>query len=1441
MLACAGLLAHPARAAVWSWSGGGGANAYWNNSANWGFLGTPGNGDTVVFPAGSLNALNTNNITGLTLNQIRFVGAGGGYEIRGNDFTLTNSIVATNTTGANTIENNITLGTSDVQMVVSNGASLTLAGVLSGSVGVNKTGLGTLTYQAPGNNLYTGTTLVSAGTLQFNVASVTAVMGPLVIGDGTGAGSPTVKDLQGLEMTGIGPVTINLNGLLDLNNMNEPLGFNTNLTLSGGTIQTGTGTLTLSPNTTITVTNTTSDIFGNLNTGSGTLTIQGNGFIYMAAAVSGSANIVQNDAATISWWGANTCSGTYTINGYGSAYLNTSLALGNPTNALTLNGQSSVFLSGNSHITNQSLTINSANSFSTIYTFAYGGPTNSWQAASFTLGTTNPIFVDTNCSLNLIGRIGGPGGLTKTGAGTLTLTGATNNTYSGLTTVSAGELNLNNSYGFAIPSSGPGLVIGSGATVRCLKNYQIWSVGTPTTINGTGLLDLNGHIDAADPLTLNGGTITTGPAGQFWLYGTVTVPASSTISGNVYLNSDVVINDAAFASLSVPATISGSYGLTMAGPGSVLLLSSNSYGGLTIVQQGFLWAENNYALGSTSSGTIVSNGASLVLPGNVAISNEPLTLNGPGVNSSWGALDAEYTVGPTSVWAGPITLNADGTIMPYESGAVLRLQGPINGPAGFTEGNSDGSVGTLSLEGTMANTYGGLTTVSSGTLLLNKTNGVRAVPGNLAVSGSSSVTRLGNSAQLAGSLGLANPTDVLVTNGGSFDFATNYDYVNTLRGNGTVNFGNNGYLIIGGNNGSSEFDGPMTGAGNFGTTVSKFGNGTFTLGGNNTFTNGETEVSAGKLVVNGAQPLIPVGVDTGGTLGGTGVVGEVTAYGIISPGEGPGILSSSNVDFTSSGNLTVLLAGPNPGSGYSQLNVTGIVSLANPTLTVLPAFNTPPGIGQQFTIIKNNMGYTLGTFSGLANGVQFFAGGYLFGINYNGGAGYDVVLTVLDVPISQNTITLNAVASGWYDSAGYHDPGNSNYIAGAIVNDATHSMSLYRNFFVFNAPVFSGSITVNSAELILNDYTVSSSQAQASYVLSGVTTPIYALEGGGSGLPDIYSDLGDGPVYGVRAISTNETSQRAIIPLNPAFLSGLAAASGGQIALGGAITDPPPTNGQSQFAFGYSTGLPSDAQLRVSFGPTILINSVSRGWYSSTGYHDASNPNYFVGVDPPDAPTNYHNFFVFNLPVWSNQLASAELFVNSYSDASPSGFNTYQLHGVTTPIATLTNNASGATDIYNDLADGALYGGRDVYVSEAGRRLGIPLNGTFIGAAQAHSGGPIALGGAVTSLTPASTDEYLFGLSGGSGPGDVQLSLGFFTAPAGSAWFAGGTPAYLGNSRYQFTLNGATGTANEIQASFDFQNWDYICDVMMSGATATFLYTNNVTVPYRFFRARLLP
>src|SRR5262249_43331489 len=153
-----------------------GANANWTNTANWNPASAPANGDTLVFPAGQPRLLNTNNLNGLVLNQIAFSGAAGGsnlYNIYGNSFILTNSIQATNHAN-NWIYNDIalsnSLGVGSIVINVGTNNTLLLLGMLSGNIGVNMTGGGSLYYYGRSNS-YSGTTTIEAGNLTFGVTN----------------------------------------------------------------------------------------------------------------------------------------------------------------------------------------------------------------------------------------------------------------------------------------------------------------------------------------------------------------------------------------------------------------------------------------------------------------------------------------------------------------------------------------------------------------------------------------------------------------------------------------------------------------------------------------------------------------------------------------------------------------------------------------------------------------------------------------------------------------------------------------------------------------------------------------------------------------------------------------------------------------------------------------------------------------------------------------------------------------------------------------------------------------------------------------------------------------------------------------------------------------------------------------------------------------------
>ena len=1026
-------LATAVHGATWTWNGGGGANGNWNNSANWGGAGIPASGDTLVFQ-GVTGLNSTNNIAGLTLNQIRF--NTGGFNISGDTFTLTNSIMATNTSGANTIAISITLATTNVLVAVSNGVTLTISGTLSGSVGVTKSGSGTLTYQAGGSNPYTGTTLVSGGTLQLNVSGVTAFEGPLEIGDGSGTGAPVVQNLQSIEMADIGPVTINENGTLNLNNFSDDI--NQNITLAGGTIETGSGTLFLPANTTITSSNgSESVISGNLLDGSGTLTIQGNsGLILVVANVSGSAGITQNGGVFTYWSGANTYSGNYTDNSSGYLDLVSSQALGNPTNTLTLNGQAWVAIGGGINITNNSVTLNSSYPAGALYSYI---STNTWTA-NFVLDQACTIEVFTNCGLNLIGPISGTGGITKYFPGELTFSGTVANSYSGTTTVAGGTMFLGKpELSPAIP--GP-LVLDTNTTVTLLNNFQIYNPGVPVTIYDSASLNLAGFDEWVGPITMQGAQIASG-GGIMFFSGNITVNAStvaqSIISGNLEIwNGTYSITNSGHnfsPDLAIPAAISsggsGTPGLVKDGGGEVSLGGANSFTGPITINAGDIWATTSSALGNTNMPVTVNNGGTLFLFGSgLDFGLKPLVLNGTGY--AFGALLGNGS----SSWEGNVTLASTSQIYGF-SGSSLTLAGPISGPGGLTEAGP----GTLVLGGSGANSYSGTTLVNNGSTLVlsNTASAGGAVPGNLDIYGT---------VQLAESYQIADTSSVTVENTGQFLSGAFDSLIDRLQGSGVYNFGTLGYVLVGLNNGTSEFDGTFTGTGyGPGYTVGKTGSGTFTIGGNSTYTAGITHAFEGKLVVNGFQSAIPVVVESGTTLAGSGTVGAITDYGTVSPGNSVGILNSANASLSSSGDFSVELTGPNPGpGGYSQLNVSGTVGLTNTLLTVVPAFTTATAVatGQQFAIINNNLSDPVaGTFNGLAEGAAVNAGAYSFTISYAGGSGNDVVLTVANVP---SAVTAAAVSAG--NGSHVIDPNDCNNLyltvtnlSGSAMNNVTATLS----------------------------------------------------------------------------------------------------------------------------------------------------------------------------------------------------------------------------------------------------------------------------------------------------------------------------------------------------------------------------------------------------------------
>ena len=97
-----------------------------------------------------------------------------------------------------------------------------------------------------------------------------------------------------------------------------------------------------------------------------------------------------------------------------------------------------------------------------------------------------------------------------------------------------------------------------------------------------------------------------------------------------------------------------------------------------------------------------------------------------------------------------------------------------------------------------------------------------------------------------------------------------------------------------------------------------------TISGNHSYT-GPTLVTNGTLVINGNISTSTTTVQSGGVLGGSGTVGSVIvlAGGELTPGNSPGVLSSSAINLNTGSLTTLQIDGITRGTAYDGLNVSG--------------------------------------------------------------------------------------------------------------------------------------------------------------------------------------------------------------------------------------------------------------------------------------------------------------------------------------------------------------------------------------------------------------------------------------------------------------------------------------------------------------------------------------
>jgi autotransporter-associated beta strand protein len=803
----------------------------------------PGN-TTNVFFAGTGAANLTTDVLGQTfdINSLTFLSTTGAVNIGGssNALQIESGGITVSNTGAATISTGTLVLGSTQNWTNNTSTPLTVSSIVNGSGGLTITGpvnlggasfaSGSLTVNGAldvkGTSITTGN-FSGSGSVT-NTGSANAVLTTTVTGPQTFSGTLT---------DGGSGKTLSLfkagSGLLALTGTNSYTG---TTTVSGGTLQIGTGTSLGSG--TVTIDNgTTLDLDGQTITNPLSLT---------GAGVSGAGALVNSSTLTTSAVNADMLlSPSFTVGGPGNITFqrvqnsNVFTLTDNSTGTLTLGTSGTT-----GHDNLLALVVNDGtallNTPATYIDVDRGLTVNSGAYARITGTSTNPLSSGQAVTLNAgtldlnnvnvtAGVLSGTGVLTNTAAssGTSTYTNAGN-----ATATFSGAITDN-----AAASGGLIAYTQSGSlTSETFSGSNSYS-GLTTVSNGT-LISANNNAFGSSTATTAGLSLTGSTAVVAFtssnpaiasLAGTAS--GASVVLGNVSTNSPTTLtiggnnNNSSYAGSITDgsATAAGAIGsLVKLGSGTLTLGSSSTYSGGTLIKSGTVLATAGNALGT---GTITlgdgsANNATLIgNPGsNVTNPNAIVVAAGTGTYTIKDISGHDYS------FSGPVTLNSPVTLETTTNGASFY--------SGLITGSS-----TITIDG------GGSTTKF---VEFNNSGDSASFTGNLVIQD------LGSFKTNTGGIGSLNTVymdsgPTVFDNGVTNVTVAGFDDVTSGSSSADVIDAGTGYLITLGGSGSYSFSGAITSSGG----VQKTGSGFQALNGFSTYS-GATLVSNGTLDVTGA-------------------------------------------------------------------------------------------------------------------------------------------------------------------------------------------------------------------------------------------------------------------------------------------------------------------------------------------------------------------------------------------------------------------------------------------------------------------------------------------------------------------------------------------------------------------------------------------------------------
>jgi autotransporter-associated beta strand protein len=423
------------------------------------------------------------------------------FDLNGRNQQIAGLAIAAGATAANNSVNNssVTPATLTVNTVAASPSSF--GGILKGNLGLTKTGADTLTLT--GSNTYTGSTVLSAGTLEIGGSG--RLGGGTYAADISISGGAVLRHTSSLSQTlsgvisGAGSLVKDTGGQLTLSGANNSFGGG--VTIRNGTLQSTTTNTTL---------------------GSGTVTMGGGGSTgatYLTGRSNSNAFIIDAPDSGSVVIGANgagsgfTLSGPITLNGNLTFQTFANTGTGTPSSASISGG---ITGTGNLLLNNFGSRANFININSTAIN----------HSGSITLqgeGTGN-VSISANIGPNVTGII-------QNSASSLLILGGANNTFSGNTTVNTGTLRITQAANPA--NANPGndastvTIAATGATLDLTytgtdKVDKLFIGATPMADGVYGKSGSASPIIGIPQITGNG-TLTVGDPGfAFWIAGPFT-------------------------------------------------------------------------------------------------------------------------------------------------------------------------------------------------------------------------------------------------------------------------------------------------------------------------------------------------------------------------------------------------------------------------------------------------------------------------------------------------------------------------------------------------------------------------------------------------------------------------------------------------------------------------------------------------------------------------------------------------------------------------------------------------------------------------------------------------------------------------------------------------------------------------------------------------------